>query len=64
VTVTSCDRTHGLEIILTEQLFPAAIPVEQQAKHWVLAFSTFDENEKKALQFILLQKQRQDFGSA
>lgn len=56
-------RLHGLEIILTEQLIPAALPLEEQAKHWVLAFSTFDENEKKALQFILLQKQRQDFGS-
>lgn len=38
--------------------------MEEQSKHWVLAFSTYDENEKKALQFILLQKQRQASGSA
>ncbi|XP_024361717.1 sister chromatid cohesion protein PDS5 homolog A isoform X2 [Physcomitrium patens] len=49
---------YGLEIVLTDPLFPATLPVDEHAKHWVLAFSTFDESEKKALQFILLQKQR------
>ncbi|XP_024357694.1 sister chromatid cohesion protein PDS5 homolog A isoform X2 [Physcomitrium patens] len=49
---------QGLETILTEQLFPAAVPVEEQSRHWVLAFSTLDDIEKKALQLILVQKQR------
>ncbi len=64
MAVSCFGRSHGLEIILTEQLFPGGIPVEEQSRHWVLAFSTFDENEKKALQFILLAKQRQEFGPA
>lgn len=60
LTVACFGRLHGLETILTEQLFPASIPIEEQSRHWVLAFSTFDDIERKALQFILLQKQRSE----
>lgn len=58
LTMPCYDRLQGLETILTEQLFPAAVPVEEQSRHWVLAFSTLDDIEKKALQLILVQKQR------
>ena len=47
-----------MEIVFIEELFPSGIPVEEQTKHWILSFSTFDENEKRALQVILSQKQR------
>lgn len=63
LTVAIFDRTHCLEIILTEQLFPDALPVEQQSKHSALAFATYDEVEKEALQFVLSQKQRYAFWS-
>jgi hypothetical protein len=51
-------RPQGMEIVFIEELFPSGIPVEEQTKHWILSFSTFDENEKRALQVILSQKQR------
>lgn len=47
-----------MEIVFSEDLFLPEIPVEERAKHWVLIFSTFDDNDKKALQAILSQKQR------
>jgi sister-chromatid-cohesion protein PDS5 len=47
-----------MEIVFTEELFEADLSVEEQAKHWIALFSNFDENDRKALQYILLQKQR------
>ncbi len=51
-------RPQGMEIVFTEELFEADLSVEERAKHWIALFSNFDENDRKALQYILLQKQR------
>ena len=56
--LNSLTRPQGMEIVFSEDLFLPEIPVEERAKHWVLIFSTFDDNDKKALQAILSQKQR------
>ncbi|CAN5950854.1 unnamed protein product [Sphagnum jensenii] len=51
-------KPQGMEIVFTEELFEADLSVEERAKHWIALFSNFDENDRKALQYILLQKQR------
>jgi hypothetical protein len=48
-----------MEIVICEELFDAELlPVEEQSKHWVAFFSTFDEQDKIALRHILSQKQK------
>ncbi|CAK9216146.1 unnamed protein product [Sphagnum troendelagicum] len=50
---------QDMEIVICEELFDAELlPVEEQAKHWVVFFSTFDEQDKIALRHILSQKQK------
>ncbi len=48
-----------MEIVICEELFDTELlPVEEQAKHWVAFFSTFDKQDKIALRHILSQKQK------
>lgn len=41
--------------------FPSEFSIKDRAKHWVRSFSGFDKIETKALEQILLQKQRYAF---
>jgi sister-chromatid-cohesion protein PDS5 len=45
---------------LCGSLFPPECPVKERVKHWVAAVTHFDKVEMKALEQILLQKQRFD----
>ncbi|KAH7283493.1 hypothetical protein KP509_34G009800 [Ceratopteris richardii] len=60
---SSCDRDNkefraqGMELV-TEQLFPLDFPLKEAVKCWIEFFGDFDENSKKALRYILHQKQR------
>ena len=47
-----------MEVVFSEQLFPADFPVIERTKCWISFFSAFDENDVKALERILQQKQR------
>jgi hypothetical protein len=51
-------RAQAMELVFSEQLFPADFPVVERAKCWISFFSVFDENDVKALERILQQKQR------
>ncbi|CAN6221625.1 unnamed protein product [Urochloa humidicola] len=49
---------ESVESILCSSLFPPEFPTKGRVKHWVTAVSHFDKVEMKALESILLQKQR------
>ncbi|CAL5052455.1 unnamed protein product [Urochloa decumbens] len=51
-------RPESVESILCASLFPPEFPTKGRVKHWVAAVSLFDKVEMKALESILLQKQR------
>ncbi|CAL5047345.1 unnamed protein product [Urochloa decumbens] len=51
-------RLESIESILCASLFPPEFPTKGRVKHWVTAVSLFDKVEMKALESILLQKQR------
>ena len=44
--------------VFTEELFPINFPMVERKKCWTSLFSAFDENDVKALERILQQKQR------
>ncbi|KAJ4792820.1 hypothetical protein LUZ62_029207 [Rhynchospora pubera] len=50
-------RPETVELNMIEY-FPGEFSTKDKAKHWVKAFSGFDKIESKALEQILLQKQR------
>lgn len=54
-------RPESVESILCASLFPPEFPTKGRVKHWVKAVTHFDKIEMKALESILLQKQRSDF---
>jgi hypothetical protein len=56
-------RPESIEFILCASLFPPEFPTKGRVKHWVTAVTYFDKNDMKALESILLQKQRCDFPS-
>uniref|UniRef100_A0A6V7QRS0 Sister chromatid cohesion protein PDS5 homolog A n=1 Tax=Ananas comosus var. bracteatus TaxID=296719 RepID=A0A6V7QRS0_ANACO len=47
-----------IEHLLCGSLFPPEFSIKDRVKHWITAFSGFDKVEVKALEQILLQKQR------
>ncbi|BBN05523.1 sister chromatid cohesion protein PDS5 [Marchantia polymorpha subsp. ruderalis] len=51
-------RPQGIEIVFTDELFSADLPIEQRAKHWVAMLGSFDKNDEKAFRNILGQKLR------
>ncbi|KAL3693850.1 hypothetical protein R1sor_007501 [Riccia sorocarpa] len=51
-------RPQGIEIVFTDDLFSADLPVKERAKHWVAMISSFDKNDEKAFRNILGQKLR------
>ncbi|TKW20995.1 hypothetical protein SEVIR_4G191000v4 [Setaria viridis] len=51
-------RQESIESILCASLFPPEFPTKGRVKHWVTAVTYFDKNDMKALESILLQKQR------
>ncbi|KAL5199789.1 hypothetical protein ABZP36_020992 [Zizania latifolia] len=51
-------RPESIESILCGSLFPPEFPTKERVKHWVTAVTHFDKVEMKALEQILLQKQR------
>ncbi|XP_062228684.1 sister chromatid cohesion protein PDS5 homolog A-like [Phragmites australis] len=51
-------RPESIESILCDSLFPPEFPTKGRVKHWVTAVTHFDKVEMKALEQILLQKQR------
>ncbi|XP_010227757.1 sister chromatid cohesion protein PDS5 homolog A isoform X2 [Brachypodium distachyon] len=53
-------RPESIESILSGSLFPPEFPTKERVQHWVTAVAHFDKVEMKALEQILLQKQRFD----
>lgn len=53
-----CCRPESIDSILCGSLFPPEFPMKGRVKHWVTAATYFDKVEMKALEQILLQKQR------
>ncbi|CAA7407780.1 unnamed protein product [Spirodela intermedia] len=51
-------RSEDIESILCGSLFPPEFNTKEKVKHWVTIFSGFDKTEVKALEQILMQKQR------
>ncbi|XP_020598033.1 sister chromatid cohesion protein PDS5 homolog A [Phalaenopsis equestris] len=51
-------RSETIEFILCGSLFSHDLTIRDRVKHWIKVFSTFDKVELKALEQILLQKQR------
>ncbi|KAJ0969546.1 hypothetical protein J5N97_022423 [Dioscorea zingiberensis] len=51
-------RPQNMELVLSEDLFPARLSVKERTKHWVAFFSFFTLHHIKALNSILLQKWR------
>ncbi|XP_042462438.1 sister chromatid cohesion protein PDS5 homolog A-like [Zingiber officinale] len=51
-------RLEAVELLLCGSLFPPELSVKNRVKHWVSVFSVFDKFEIKAIEQILLQKQR------
>ncbi|KAF7094903.1 hypothetical protein CFC21_097177 [Triticum aestivum] len=51
-------RPESIESVLCGSLFPPEFPTKERVKHWVIAATHFDKVEMKALEQILLQKQR------
>nr|CAB3467823.1 unnamed protein product [Digitaria exilis] len=51
-------RPESVESILCAALFPPEFPTKERVKHWVKAVTHFDKIEMKALESILLHKQR------
>ncbi|XP_043700993.1 sister chromatid cohesion protein PDS5 homolog A isoform X2 [Telopea speciosissima] len=51
-------RPQNMEVVLAEDLFPAALSVEERTSHWISSFSFFSPLHVKALNSILTQKRR------
>ncbi|KAL6596671.1 hypothetical protein ACP70R_047314 [Stipagrostis hirtigluma subsp. patula] len=51
-------RPESIESILCGSLFPPEFPTKERVKHWVTAVTHFGKVETKALEQILMQKQR------
>jgi len=50
------DHKDGNLNFFTEELFEVDLSIEEQAKHWIAVVSNFGENDRKVLEYILLQK--------
>ncbi|KAJ6833750.1 sister chromatid cohesion protein PDS5-like protein A [Iris pallida] len=51
-------RSEAVELILCALLFPLEFSIKDRLKHWATVISGFDKLELKALEQVLLQKQR------
>ncbi|GMH17169.1 hypothetical protein Nepgr_019010 [Nepenthes gracilis] len=51
-------RLQNLELFLSEDMFPNALPVEERTRHWIFLYSLFTPAHVKAFNSILCQKGR------
>jgi len=60
VLTSLCFANHkdGNLNFFTKELFEADLPIADRAKHWIVVFSNFGENDGKVLEHTLLQKRR------
>ncbi|CAL9241015.1 unnamed protein product [Arabidopsis halleri] len=56
----NCDefRSQNLELVLSDDLFPRLLPVEERMRHWVQCFAIMNHIHFKSLNSILSQKRR------
>ncbi|EFH65409.1 binding protein [Arabidopsis lyrata subsp. lyrata] len=56
----NCDefRSQNLELVLSDDLFPRLLPVEERMRHWVQCFAIMNHIHIKSLNSILSQKRR------
>jgi len=47
-----------MEFVLTDDLFPEDLPIEERTNHWRHMFSLFSFRHERALDTILAQKRR------
>ncbi|XP_019093838.1 PREDICTED: sister chromatid cohesion protein PDS5 homolog A-like isoform X1 [Camelina sativa] len=51
-------RSQKLELVLSDDLFPRLLPVEERMRHWVQCFAIMNNIHLKSLNSILSQKRR------
>ncbi|XP_023643713.1 sister chromatid cohesion protein PDS5 homolog A isoform X2 [Capsella rubella] len=51
-------RSQNLELVLSDDLFPRLLPVEERMQHWVQCFAIMNHIHLKSLNSILSQKRR------
>ncbi|CAA7013408.1 unnamed protein product [Microthlaspi erraticum] len=51
-------RPQNMELVLSDDLFPRLLPVEERMRHWVQCFSVMNHIQLKSLNSILSQKRR------
>ncbi|AAF07790.1 hypothetical protein; 73483-63403 [Arabidopsis thaliana] len=51
-------RSQNLELVLSDDLFPRLLPVEERMRHWVQCFAIMNHIHLKSLNSILSQKRR------
>ncbi|KFK42149.1 hypothetical protein AALP_AA2G217700 [Arabis alpina] len=51
-------RSQNMELVLSDDLFPRLLPVEERMRHWVQCFAVMNHSHLKLLNSILSQKRR------
>ncbi|KAL2317798.1 hypothetical protein Fmac_031674 [Flemingia macrophylla] len=51
-------RSHHMEFVFADDLFPEDLSVEERTNHWIQMFSPFSFSHEKALNTIFTQKRR------
>ncbi|XP_010521251.1 PREDICTED: sister chromatid cohesion protein PDS5 homolog A isoform X2 [Tarenaya hassleriana] len=51
-------RPQNMELVLSDDLFPCLLPVEERMRHWIHLFSVMSPLHMKSLNSILSQKRR------
>ncbi|CDY38335.1 BnaA02g18280D [Brassica napus] len=64
ILLLCCDKdckeswSHNVELVLSEDLYPRLLPVEERMRHWVQCFVVMNHIHLKSLNSILSQKRR------
>ncbi|CAH8358562.1 unnamed protein product [Eruca vesicaria subsp. sativa] len=64
ILLLCCDKdckeswSHNVELVLSDDLFPRLLPVEERMRHWVQCFVVMNNIHLKSLSSILSQKRR------
>ncbi|XP_018468888.1 sister chromatid cohesion protein PDS5 homolog B isoform X2 [Raphanus sativus] len=64
ILLLCCDKdckeswSHSVELVLSDDLFPRLLPVEERMRHWVQCFVVMNHIHLKSLNSILSQKRR------
>ncbi|KAL0878226.1 hypothetical protein Bca101_027932 [Brassica carinata] len=64
ILLLCCDKdckeswSHNVELVLSDDLFPRLLPVEERMRHWVQCFVVMNHIHLKSLNSILSQKRR------